>query len=172
MWDFLKLKFFISKIFISKIRLHRQVGSPIKDSGNKLEQDVFVKLQDPIEYYHIYGDLFMLSKWNQHYLQLRNYSGSWRCIQTWLSCVLLRVLLREKNSKLNLRLNFSKLHKSQCYLNLSREKVNEGELLCSFLVEIIGIQTRMCYALAMIFVSLSMTTNLHQMSRSNLVQVE
>lgn len=40
---------------------------PGKDTGNKLEQDVLCKLQDPVElchlnvyslmYYHIYGDL-------------------------------------------------------------------------------------------------------------------
>ena len=62
-----------------------------KDSGNRLERDVFTKLQDPIElahlkadslmYYHVYGDLYMLSKsndlgstvlsMNQHYLELQ-----------------------------------------------------------------------------------------------------
>lgn len=102
----------------SKIRLHRQVGSRYfvsaanaskalylrnaaieylkftgKDAGNKLERDVLVKLQDPIElshlkvdslmYYHIYSDLYMLSKskelglsafsMNQHYLELQLY---------------------------------------------------------------------------------------------------
>ena len=64
-----------------------------KDAGNKLERDVLRKLQDPIElsylkadslmYYHIYGDLYMLSKskelgltalsMNQHYLELQLY---------------------------------------------------------------------------------------------------
>ena len=65
-----------------------------KVAGNKLELDVLVKLQDPIElshlkadslmYYHnIYGDLYMLSKskelglsafsMNQHYLELQLY---------------------------------------------------------------------------------------------------
>lgn len=102
----------------SKVRLHRQVGSRyfvtatnackivfLKDaaieflkftgrnSGNKLERDVFSKLQDSIElahlkadslmYYHVYGDLYMLSKandlgstvlsMNQHYLELQTY---------------------------------------------------------------------------------------------------
>ena len=96
----------------SKVRLHRQVGSRYfvsaanackvlylrnaameylkftgKDAGNKF------KLQDPVElshlkadslmYYHIYGDLYMLSKskelglsafsMNQHYLELQLY---------------------------------------------------------------------------------------------------
>ena len=64
-----------------------------KDCGNRLERDVFTKLQEPIElaclkadalmYYHIYGDLYMLSKsndlglsvlsMNQHYLELQTY---------------------------------------------------------------------------------------------------
>ena len=64
-----------------------------KDAGNKLERDVLRKLQDPIElsylkadsliYYHIYGDLYMLSKlkelgltvlsMTQHYLELQLY---------------------------------------------------------------------------------------------------
>ena len=64
-----------------------------KHSGNKLERDVFAKLKDPIElahlkadslmYYHVYGDLYMLSKsndlgstvlsMNQHYLELQTY---------------------------------------------------------------------------------------------------
>lgn len=64
-----------------------------KDVGNKLEREVLRKLQDAVElshlkadslmYYHIYGDLFMLSKskdlglsafsMNQHYLELRLY---------------------------------------------------------------------------------------------------
>ena len=64
-----------------------------KDSGNRLERDVLTKLQDPIElahliadslmYYHVYGDLYMLSKsndlgstvlsMNQHYLELQTY---------------------------------------------------------------------------------------------------
>ena len=102
----------------SKIRLHRQVGSRYfvsaanackilflrtaaieylkftgKDAGNKLERDVLLKLQDPVElshmkadslmYYHIYGHLLMLSKskelglsaysMNQHYLELQIY---------------------------------------------------------------------------------------------------
>ena len=102
----------------SKITLHRQVGSRYfvsaangckilflkdaaieflkftgKDTGNKLERDVFAKLQDPDElsqlkadslmYYHIYADLSMLSKSNdlglsvlsmsQHYLELQAY---------------------------------------------------------------------------------------------------
>ena len=102
----------------SKIRLHRQVGSRYfvtaanackinflrdaaveflkftgRDAGNKLEQNVFLKLQDPIElahlkadslmYYHVYGDLYMLSKsndldlsvlsMNRHYLELQLY---------------------------------------------------------------------------------------------------
>lgn len=101
-----------------KTRLHRQVGSRYfvsaanackilflrnaaleylkytgKDVGNKLERDVFLKLQDPVElshlaadslmYYHVYGDLYMLSKstelglsvysMNQHYLELQIY---------------------------------------------------------------------------------------------------
>ena len=62
-------------------------------AGNKLEQNVFSKLHDSSEldhlkadslmYYHIYGDLWMLSKsndlglsvlsMNQHYLELLNY---------------------------------------------------------------------------------------------------
>lgn len=62
-----------------------------KDAGNKLERDVLCKLQDAVElsylkadslmYYHIYGDLYMLSKskelglsalsMNQHYLELK-----------------------------------------------------------------------------------------------------
>lgn len=81
----------------AKVRLHRQVGSRYfvsaanackiiflkdaaieflkftgKDTGNRLECDVFAKLHDPIElahlkadslmYYHIYADLYMLSK--------------------------------------------------------------------------------------------------------------
>ena len=102
----------------SKVRLHRQVGSRYfvsaanackvlylrnaaieylkftgKDAGNKLERDIYQKLQDPVElshlkadslmYYHIYGDLYMLSKskelglsafsMNQHYLELQLY---------------------------------------------------------------------------------------------------
>ena len=102
-----------------KVKLHRQIGSRyfvtaanatkilfLKDAaiaflkftgkdraGNKLEQDVFSKLQDSSEldhlkadslmYYHVYGDLLMLSKsndlglsvlsMNQHYLELLNY---------------------------------------------------------------------------------------------------
>ena len=64
-----------------------------KDAGNKLERDVLLKLQDAVElshlkadslmYYHIYGDLYMLSKskelglsafsMNQHYLELQLY---------------------------------------------------------------------------------------------------
>ena len=64
-----------------------------KDCGNRLERDVFAKLHDSIElahlkadslmYYHIYGDLYMLSKsndlglsvlsMNQHYLELQTY---------------------------------------------------------------------------------------------------
>ena len=62
-------------------------------SGNKLERDVFAKLHDSAElahlkadslmYYHVYGDLYMLSKstdldlsvlsMNQHYLELQTY---------------------------------------------------------------------------------------------------
>ena len=62
-----------------------------KNAGNKLKRDVLHKLQDPVElsylkadslmYYHIYGDLYMLSKskelgltalsMNQHYLELQ-----------------------------------------------------------------------------------------------------
>ena len=102
----------------SKVRLHRQVGSRYfvtavnackivflkeaaieylkftsKDSGNRLERDIFTKLQDPIElahlkadslmYYHVYCDLFIISKsnelgstvlsMNQHYLELQIY---------------------------------------------------------------------------------------------------
>ena len=65
-------------------------------TGNKLEQDVFSKLHDSNEldhlkadslmYYHVYGDLLMLSKsndlglsvlsMNQHYLDLLNYLSS------------------------------------------------------------------------------------------------
>ena len=101
-----------------KVRLHRQIGSRyfvtasnackvlfLKDAaiafltftgknfGNKLERDVFAKLQDAMElahlmadslmYYHVYGDLYMLSKSNDlgstvlsmsyHYLELRTY---------------------------------------------------------------------------------------------------
>ena len=101
------------------VTLHRQVGSRyfvsaanaakilfIKDAaieflkftgkdktGNKLERDVFAKLNDSVElahlkadslmYYHVYGDLYMLSKstelglsvlsMNQHYLELYEY---------------------------------------------------------------------------------------------------
>lgn len=64
-----------------------------KDTGNQLERDVFAKLQDPDElsqlkadslmYYHVYADLYMLSKsndlglsvlsMNQHYLELQTY---------------------------------------------------------------------------------------------------
>ena len=64
-----------------------------KHCGNRLERDVFAKLRDSIElahlkadslmYYHIYGDLYMLSKsndlglsvlsMNQHYLELQTY---------------------------------------------------------------------------------------------------
>ena len=102
----------------SKVHLHRQVGSRYfvsttngckilflkdaaieflkfsgKDCGNRLECDVYTKLQDSIElahlkadslmYYHVYGDLYMLSKsndlglsvlsMNQHYLELQTY---------------------------------------------------------------------------------------------------
>ena len=102
----------------SEIHLHRQVGSRYfvsaangckilflqdaaieylkftgKDSGNRLERDVFIKLQDPVElahlkadslmYHHVYGDLYMLSKsnilglsvlsMNHHYLELQTY---------------------------------------------------------------------------------------------------
>ena len=59
-------------------------------AGNKFERDVFAKLHDSAElahlkadslmYYHVYGDLYMLSKsndiglsvlsMNQHYLEL------------------------------------------------------------------------------------------------------
>ena len=62
-------------------------------AGNKLERDVFAKLHDSAElahliadglmYYHVYGDLYMLSKsndlglsvlsMNQHYLELHTY---------------------------------------------------------------------------------------------------
>ena len=97
----------------AKVRLHRQVGSRYfvtaanackivfltdavidflkftgKDSGNRLERDVFTKLQDPIElahikadslmYYHVYCDLYMSNdlgstvlSMNQHYLELQ-----------------------------------------------------------------------------------------------------
>ena len=61
--------------------------------GNKLERNVFAKLNDSVElahlkadslmYYHVYGDLYMLSKstelglsvlsMNQHYLELNEY---------------------------------------------------------------------------------------------------
>lgn len=64
-----------------------------KDAGNKLERELLLKLQDTVElshlkadslmYYHIYGDLFMLSKskelglsvfsMNEHYLELCTY---------------------------------------------------------------------------------------------------
>ena len=65
-----------------------------KDSGDRLDRDVYyTKLQNPIElahlkadslmYYHVYGDLYMLSKsndlgstmlsMNQHYLELQTY---------------------------------------------------------------------------------------------------
>lgn len=100
------------------MRLHRQVGSRYfvtaanackivflkdaaieclkftgKDSGKRLERDVFIELQDSVElahlkadslmYYHVCGDLYMLSKsndlestvlsMNQHYLELQTY---------------------------------------------------------------------------------------------------
>ena len=102
----------------SEVRMHRQVGSRYfvsaangckilflkdaaieflkftgKDCGNRLERDVFTKLQDSLElahlkadslmYYHVYGDLYMLSKsndldlsllsMNEHYLELQTY---------------------------------------------------------------------------------------------------
>ena len=103
----------------TKVHLHRQIGSRyfvtasnacrvifLKDAaieylrftgkgmaGNKLERDVFCKLQDPLElahlkvdslfYYHVYADLYMLAKskdlgksvlcMNQHYLELQLY---------------------------------------------------------------------------------------------------
>jgi len=102
----------------SEVSLHRQVGSRYfvsaangckilflrdaaieylkftgKDSGNRLERDVFTKLHDSVElahlkadslmYYHVYGDLYMLSKsndlglsvmsMNQHYLELKTF---------------------------------------------------------------------------------------------------
>ena len=99
----------------AKVHLHRQVGSRYfvtaanackivflkdaaieflkftgRESGNRLERDVFTKLQDSMElahlkadslmYYHVYGDLYMLSKsrstvlsMNQHYLELQTY---------------------------------------------------------------------------------------------------
>ena len=105
----------------SKIHLHREEGSRYfvsaangykilslkdatieylkftgNDSGNKLEHDVFIKLQDPIElahlkadslmYHYVYGDLYMLSKSNIlglsvlsvncHYLELQTYLSS------------------------------------------------------------------------------------------------
>ena len=64
-----------------------------KDCRNRLERDVFTKLQDSLElahlkadslmYYHVYGDLYMLSKsnnldvsllsMNKHYLELQTY---------------------------------------------------------------------------------------------------
>ena len=64
-----------------------------KDTGNKLERDVYTKLLDPMElarlkadglmYYHVYADLVMLSKSNDlgkssldmnlHYLELKTY---------------------------------------------------------------------------------------------------
>lgn len=64
-----------------------------KDTGNKLERDVYAKLQEPMEiveliadslmYYHVYADLVMLSKSNDlrkssldmnlHYLELKLY---------------------------------------------------------------------------------------------------
>ena len=64
-----------------------------KESGNKLERDLFAKLHDSVElahlkvdslmYFHVYGDLYMLAKsndlgfsvlsMNQHYLELQTY---------------------------------------------------------------------------------------------------
>ena len=106
----------------SEVRMHRQVGSKYfvaaangckilflkdaaveflkftgKDCGNKLERDVFTKLQDSIElahlkvdslmYYHVYGDLYMLSKSNDLDLSLLSMNKHYLELQTYLSKV-------------------------------------------------------------------------------------
>ena len=68
-----------------------------KDCGNKLERDVFTKLQDSIElahlkadslmYYHVYGDLYMLSKSNDLDLSLLSMNKHYLELQTYLSKV-------------------------------------------------------------------------------------
>ena len=91
-------RYFVSAVNACKILYLRNAAIEYlkftgKDAGNKLERDVLRKLQDPIElsylkadslmYYHIYGDLYMLSKskelglsafsMNHHYLELQLY---------------------------------------------------------------------------------------------------
>ena len=80
-----------AKIFFLKDAAIEFLKFTGKDSESKLEREIFTKLQDSIElahlkadslmYYHVYGDVYMLSKsndlglsvlsMNQHYLELQ-----------------------------------------------------------------------------------------------------
>lgn len=162
-----------------KVNLHRQVGSRyfvsaanavkilfLKDSaieflkftgkntGNKLERDVFAKMHDSAElahlqadslmYYHVYGDLYMLSKsnelslsvlsMNQHYLELYTYLSE---VETSPDVVFdpnYHVFQSEKriygsNAKVNHRLNSEAVYK---------ELFNNIEVDCEFLTTLLS----------------------------------
>lgn len=236
----------------SKVRLHRQVGSRYfvsaanackvlylrnaaidylkytgKDVGNKLERDVLLKLQDPVElshlkadslmYYHIYSDLCMLSKskelglsalsMNQHYLELQLYLSE---VIKDPDVVFERnypVFPSEKriygtNSKLNHRLKspvvydvlFEDVNVDASYLQslLVKGATSMLEKLCSYAADQLPggrywnpdkeIQDVLCQlhpsndvCESVLGLNDYLTTavpNLHQMSRSNLVQLK
>ncbi len=82
-------------VFLKDAAIQFLVYTGKSETGNKLEKDVFSKLQDPLElvalradslmYFHIYADLIMLSKskdlgksamdMNQHYLEMKVFLG-------------------------------------------------------------------------------------------------
>ena len=235
-----------------KIRLHRQVGSRYfvsaanackvlyfrnaaikylkftgKDAGNKLEQDVLLKLQDPFElshlkadslmYYRIYGDLHMLSKskelglsvfsMNQHYLELQIYLSE---VMKDPDVVFKRnypVFSSEKriyetNSKVNHRLKspfvydtlFADVKVDASYLHslLVKGATTMKEKLCSYAADqlpggrywnpdkqvkdvLCQLQPSNDICESILGLNDYLTTalpNLHQMSRSNLVQLK
>ncbi len=235
-----------------KVRLHRQVGSRYfvcaanackilflrraaieylkytgKDAGNKLERDVYLKLQDPIElfhlmadslmYYHIYGDLLMMSKskelglsvysMNKHYLELKLYLSE----LTKDPEVALNPNYHVFPSEKRIYVTDSKVnHRSKSlvvYQNLFEEVKTENSCLLSLLVKgALATKNKLCsYAAdqlpggvywdpdkdvkdilcqlqpsndvceAILGLNDYLTTaipNLHQMSRSNLVQLK
>ena len=85
-----------AKIFFLKVAAMEFLKFTGKYTGNKLEKDVYFKLNDVSEmahlkcdalmYYHVYGHLYMLSKsnklclsvlsMNKHYLELDSYLSS------------------------------------------------------------------------------------------------